>query len=99
MTALLSVSYGCDISRDPAENTRRHQDMVDTLNARISEDGWPGVKVTRLQSLQGSTFVTIEPGVSALTIDYLRALRKVEPAPMPVSEPEPDREGQQALAL
>jgi len=99
VSGVLSISYGCDHSRDQAENTRSHQGLVDVLNAEVAREGWPGVKVTRLQSVKGATYVTIVPGVSPLTLDYLRALRKVEPVREPDPETRTDREGQQALAL
>ena len=80
------IAYGCDIARDPEQNRANHQDLVDTLNTMIAEDGWPGVKVVAFHSVKGSSFVEIEPGVAALTLDYLRGLReagkeiKVQPA-------------------
>lgn len=101
MSRYLAIGYGCDISRDPAQNTLNHQRMVDELNAVIAEDGWPGVKVTALETRRGFTSIQIEPGVSKLTLDYLRKLReagRLPDAPPPEPNPLPP-EGQQKLLL
>lgn len=100
MTRYLAIGYGCDISRDPAENTRNHQRMVDELNAAIREDGWAGVKVTALSTSKGFTSIQIEPGVSELTLDYLRRLReagRLPDAPPPEANPLPPEEQQRLL--
>ncbi|CDZ67655.1 Hypothetical protein NGAL_HAMBI2605_59360 [Neorhizobium galegae bv. orientalis] len=93
--------YGCLISKDPAENTRAHQKMIDELNAEIDADGWPGVIVTLLRSRNGRTDIQIEPGENRLTLDYLRQLRAAGRLPdahpeQPDSMPPP---GQQKLLL
>lgn len=83
------IVYGCDIARDPAENRRNHQAMVDTLNGLVADDGWPGVKVEAFYTQNSSAFIEIVPGVSALTLDYLRGLKeRGELRPPVVMEPE-----------
>lgn len=72
MSRYLMIAWGCAISRDPAENTANHQRMIDELNAEILPDGWPGVTITRLETANGSTHISIEPGEEPLTLDLLR---------------------------
>lgn len=76
MNIIQRIAYGCDIARDPEQNRINHQRMVDTLNAIIAGDGWSGVKVAAFHTVDGSSFVEIEPGISALTLDYLRGLKE-----------------------
>ncbi|MGI2031962.1 hypothetical protein ACRQ1B_06170 [Rhizobium panacihumi] len=97
MSALTSISYGCDIARDPAQNRINHQAMVDELNRLSIDDGWEGVKVTRFETVGSSDYVTIEPGISPLTLDYLRRMKEAGNSNKPVSTP--GKSGQQGSLI
>ena len=75
MTQYTAFATNCEISRDPDENTRRHQAMIDEVNELVGGDGWRGVKVVQLFTLAGHTVLQVEPGRSPLTLDYLRKMK------------------------
>lgn len=77
MSRLLSISTSCDVSRDHAENTRNHQEMLDKLNAAIAEDGWPGVSILDFYLCRGAfAVIQIVPGNQVLTLEYLRRFKE-----------------------
>jgi len=76
MNRYLVIYSGCEISRDPAQNTANHQAMVDELNALITADGWEGAKVVAFSSNGRFTSVGIEPGPAPLTLEYLRRMKE-----------------------
>lgn len=76
MSRLTGIATTCDIDRDPEQNTRNHQAMIDRVNALIGEDGWPGVKVEAFYTAAGLSVLQVEPGASPLTLDYLRRLKE-----------------------
>lgn len=89
------IAWGCEISRDPAENTKNHEAMIAQLNEAVTAAKWPGVMVSRLETVAGATLITIEPGPDVLTLDLLRRVRAEMRA-----RPRPDnRDGQLSLAV
>lgn len=89
------IAWGCEISRDPTENTKNHEAMIARLNDAIAADGWAGVTVSRLETVAGATLITIEPGPDALTMDLLRRVR----AEMRARPRADNRDGQLSLAV
>ncbi|WP_421440682.1 hypothetical protein [Agrobacterium tumefaciens] len=75
MSQYTAFATNCEISRDPDENTRRHQAMIDEVNELVGADGWRGVKVTHFATFSGHTVLQVEPGISPLTLDYLRKMK------------------------
>ena len=87
MSRMTAIAYGCDIDKDPAQNRINHQAMVDRLSTMIREDGWTGVEVVSLYTRAGSTFIEIEPGEAALTLDLLRGVKEAGGRRRPREEP------------
>lgn len=89
MSRYLAIAYSCEIAADPVENTVRHEEMIADLRREMFADRWTGCKVTRFQTHRGRAYVEIEPGVSPLTLDYLRSFRS---RPVAVEEPQPQQQ-------
>lgn len=87
MSRIACLAYSCDIDRDPAQNRANHQAMVDRLNGLIRDDGWSGVDVVSLYTHQSGTFIEIEPGDAALTLDLLRGVKQAGGRRRPREEP------------
>lgn len=75
MTRHLAIYSSCEISRDPARNTANHQAMLDELNELMAADGWEGAKIVDFRTVAGFSAVGIEPGLSPLTLEYLRRMK------------------------
>jgi len=75
MSRIAAIAYSCEVDRDPVRNTANHQGMVDTLNALIADDGWPGVDVVSLFTSKAGTIIEIAPGAATLSLELLRGIK------------------------
>jgi hypothetical protein len=91
VSRLLAIATTCDISRDHAQNTRNHQEMLDKLNAEISADGWAGVSIFDFYIRNGCAVIQIEPGEEALTLEYLRRFKEERRTASTHTQQEPEQ--------
>lgn len=76
MSRHAAIYTGSEISADPDTNAANLQAAIDALNAESAADGWTGVKVVEFSNDGRFACIGIEPGPSALTLDYLRRLKE-----------------------
>ena len=79
MSKYTAIAYNCDRSMNLEQNAVNLQGMIDKINAEVAADGWRGVRVAYFYPYQDSICLQVEPGVSALTLDYLRSVGVIHP--------------------
>lgn len=79
MSQYTALAYNCDRSMKPDQNAANLQGMIDRINQEVTADGWRGVRVVLFYPFQNSICLQVEPGVSALTLDYLRSVGVIAP--------------------